>query len=530
VESDTVQDTDATVLPPPTWDRFTPAAAPIPRLTRRQLNNVLRDLLGEDVVIPPVTLNDIQTGGFASVGASAATVSPRTAEDMEAAARLIAAQMVEPSRRERFVPCSPASVADAECARSAIDAFGRRAWRRPLTTEESARLTDLSVNAATVLEDFHEGLSYGFAAVLQSPYLLFRLEVGEAAETGNYAFTSWELASRLSFLLWNTLPDDALFAAAEDGSLMTDEGLAAQFDRMIADGRSREGILEFFRQLYDLWALDSLSKDPTVFLPMSPELGAAARQETEQFIESIIFGGESVQELVLSNRTFVDQRLATLYGIPAPSREGFGEVMLPPDAGRRGLLGQASFLALASHPTSTSPTLRGKFIRERLLCGTIPAPPADVDTSIPEPDATSPTLRQRLAVHLQNPDCAVCHSLTDPIGLAFENYDGVGQWRPTENDAAIDPSGNLDGQTFTDSWELAERIAERDEYTQCIVQNLVRYGTGLIESAAQRPANGILRAGFEEAGYEFLPLLREFVLSPAFRTAAAPVETAVEEE
>ncbi len=527
-DTDAAESPDTTVAPAPTWDQFVPATGPAPRLTGRQFRNTLRDLLGEGIVVPPVTFNDLKSGGFAAVGAGIATIAPRTAEDFESASREVARQMVSEDHRERFIPCEPTAAVDATCAREALSAFGLRAWRRPLASDELDRIVGVATDAGDVLGDFHEGMEYGFAAILQSPYLLFRDEVGElqpeAAEGEPWLYNDYELASRLSYLVWNTTPDDELLRAAAGGELTTDEGLLAQFERLAADERAKEGVLEFFRQMYGLSELESLTKDPNVYLSMAPEFGPTAMRETELFVESIVFDAVDIHELLLSNRTFVDNRLAAHYGVPSPTAEGFGEVFLPTEMGRRGLLGQASFLSIAAHPTSTSPTLRGKFIRERLLCQTIPAPPANVDTSIPEPDENARTLRDRLASHLENPDCATCHGLTDPIGLAFETYDGVGQWRSTDNGAEIDTTGDLDGAFFGDSWDLAQAIAERDEFAECMVQSLVRYGTSSIEDARQRVGNRVLRSEFEASGYQFMPLLKAFVLSPAFRTASPPSE------
>jgi hypothetical protein len=533
-DADSDAGVDATVLPAPTWDQFEPLEGPAPRLTRRQFRNSIRDLVGPDVVIPPVTFNDIESGGFTAVGSGSATVSPRTAEDYESATLEIAGQMVSEELRAGFIPCTPTATADAVCAREVLEAFGLRAWRRPLDTEELDRLVGVATNAATVLDDFYEGMEYGISAILQSPYVLFRDELGSARSDGAdgdpYYYDDFELASRLSYLVWNSTPDDELLTAAGEGLLMTDEGLAAQFDRLASSERAKEGVLEFFRQMYGLAQLEELTKDPNVFVPVSAEFGPTALRETEMFIESIVFGGADIHDLLISNRTFVDSRLAAHYGIPSPTADGFGEVFLPTEMGRRGLLGQASFLSIAAHPTTTSPTLRGKFIRERLLCQTIPAPPANVDTSIPEPDENARTLRERLSSHLENPDCATCHSLTDPIGLAFENYDGVGQWRAQDNGVEIDATGELDGVFFGDSWDLSQAIADRDEFSQCMVQSLVRYGTASVEGARQRVGNTVLRAEFEAAGYQFMPLLRAFVMSPAFRTAAPPSEALPNEE
>lgn len=517
---------DAVERPIPGWEEYAPPEAPIPRLTSAQLQNAWRDLLGEDVIIPPVNLPDLDDNGLLAVGAAEATVSPRSVEDIERAAPELARQIVEPERRSRLGDCEPADIRDDACAREILTSFGRRAWRRPLLEEELAPLIELAGEAAIQYGDFWLGLRWPLAAVLQSPYLLFRREVGEAGDDGALRYTDWEMASRLSFLLWNTIPDEALLDDAAAGLLTTDEGLRAALTRMRADERARDGLLEYFRQYYGLTSLRYLSKDPMVFPAMSPELGPAALEETEAFLWSIIQDDLDFHDVLLSNRTWVDRRLAALYGVQAPSAEGFGWSELPESTGRRGLLGQASFLLIHSHPTSTSATGRGMFIRERLLCLPVPPPPSNVDTSIPEPDANARTLRERMQVHQEDPTCAGCHSLTDPMGLAFETFDGLGMFRTTENGAPIDTSGELEGVSFADSWELADVLAAREEFAECVVQSFMRFATGTVELREQRAAVLILTAAFEESGYRFNSLVEALVLSPAFRTVGA---TAAEE-
>jgi hypothetical protein len=473
-----------------------------------------------------VNLPDLDDNGLLAVGAAEATVSPRSVEDIERAAPELARQIVEPERRSRLGDCEPADIRDDACAREILTSFGRRAWRRPLLEEELAPLIELAGEAAIQYGDFWLGLRWPLAAVLQSPYLLFRREVGEAGDDGALRYTDWEMASRLSFLLWNTIPDEALLDDAAAGLLTTDEGLRAALTRMRADERARDGLLEYFRQYYGLTSLRYLSKDPMVFPAMSPELGPAALEETEAFLWSIIQDDLDFHDVLLSNRTWVDRRLAALYGVQAPSAEGFGWSELPESTGRRGLLGQASFLLIHSHPTSTSATGRGMFIRERLLCLPVPPPPSNVDTSIPEPDANARTLRERMQVHQEDPTCAGCHSLTDPMGLAFETFDGLGMFRTTENGAPIDTSGELEGVSFADSWELADVLAAREEFAECVVQSFMRFATGTVELREQRAAVLILTAAFEESGYRFNSLVEALVLSPAFRTVGA---TAAEE-
>lgn len=523
-----VQEPDTSPLPV-SWDGYRPPEAPIPRLTALQLRNSLRDIFGENVVAPRINLPDLEEGGLFTVGASGATLAPRSVEDVERAAVEIGRQVVAPENRERFIRCEPSGAVDPECAAQVIGELGRRIWRRDLTDEEVTRITALATAASSELGDFYAGLSWAIPALIQSPNFLFRRELGTPNEDGTNTLTNFELASRLAYVLWNTTPDDVLLDAAAAGELTSDAGLRTQLDRMLADPRAERGLLDFFTDIYELDRLERLSKDPNVFPAMSPELGPAALEETERFLVDLVFTRNAdFRELVTASHTFVDRRLAALYGIEAPMREGFARVELPDWTGRRGMLGQVGFLAANSHPTSTSATMRGIFVRETLLCTTIEPPPADVDTSIPVASSTARTLRERIAVHLEDELCAGCHAITDPIGLAFEVFDGIGYWRDSENDALIDPSGDLDGVAFNDAWELADVIAADPAFTRCIVQQFNRWGSGAVEALAQRNGLQALNAEFANSNYKLRDLIEIYVMSPAFRTVGAPSDIRAE--
>jgi hypothetical protein len=502
---------------------LTPAATP--RLTSRQFENAIKDLFGPDTVVPQNIEPDLEGGGLLQVGAAAATISPRGVERYEAAAYRIAAQVLSPERRATLVDCEPSAVRDDTCARSVLQRIATRAWRRAVSTEEVDALVEVSGHAAEVLGDFHSGLEYGLAAVIQSPGFLFRVEIGEPdpANPERYVFNDYELASRLSFLLWNTIPDQALLDAAAAGELRTDAGLFAQATRLLEDPRSREGLLVFFDELYGLHRLSHVVKDPTVFTSASPDLVAAARQETLLTLADIVFDREAdFREVLTSRRTFVNRRLAALYDVRAPAAEGFAPTEIPAEKHRTGLLGHASILSLYAHSTATSATLRGKFIRTVMLCGEVPPPPSGVDTSIPEPDGTAVTLRERVAVHLEVEDCAGCHALMDPLGLALENFDGLGAWRETEFDAPIDPSGDLDGEPFSNVDEFVNLLAADPRFTDCVVERFVRYANSSVETWDQADQMEPLKDAFEAQGFRFQQLVLHVIMSPAFRYTGAP--------
>mgnify|MGYP002632698679 CR=1 FL=1 len=496
-----------------------PAPTALRRLTTAQYHNAVHDLFGAGVVVPPGLEPDVEDGGLIALGASVATVSPRGVEQYETAAYSLAEQaMATPAVRAAIVPCSPAGTDDEACARQFVESFGLRVWRRPLDGEEVSILVDIVLEAARVRGEFHLGLEYGIATLLQSPNFLFRQELGK-----NGTFDNYEMASRLSFLFWNTTPDEALLAAAADGDLSSDEGLRAQAQRLLDSPRSRDGVRNLFTEIYGLHALDSLSKDPTLFEHMSPEVGPAAREETLLGIEHLVFDLEGDFRGIYTTRTtFVDRKLASIYNIRAPAREGFGQTELPEDGIRVGLLGQVSVMALASHPVSSSATLRGAYVREKVLCHEIPNPPSNVDTSIPEPTPDAPTLRDRVTQHLEDPNCAGCHTLMDPIGLAYENFDGLGRYRATDRGAEIDATGVLDGDKYDGPAEFAEVLFEHQDTGSCVAKHVYRYATGHVETEGEREVIEDLSARFAASGYRIKALLLETVMSPGFREAGAP--------
>ncbi|APR82423.1 Cellulose-binding domain protein [Minicystis rosea] len=500
-----------------------PAPSTIHRLTRTQYTNALHDLLGKDIAVPTALEPDVEVAGFATVGGSIGSVSRRGVEQYETAALKVAEQAMMPGpAREALVGCTPSGPADAACAKSFLADFGRRAWRRALDDEEINRLSTLATTAGTTLGDFHQGLSFAVAALLQSPSFLYRVELGtpDPKKPGVRRYTGYEMASRLSFFLWNSIPDAALLDAAESGGLDDDGGLSMEIDRLLDSPRLGEAMANFFTERFGLAQLDDLSKDSVVFPAMSAELGPAAREETLRLIHQILVEeGGDYRELFTTRRTFVDRKLASLYGVPAPSLDSFGEIELPEKGLRRGLLGHASLLTLYAHPTSSSATLRGKFVRKALLCATIPNPPANVNTALPDPKESGPTLRDRLTVHETQPFCASCHRPMDFIGLGLENFDGLGQVRQTENDALIDPSGDLDGTPFKTPVELGAALAEHPDLGPCLVRHLLRYASAAPETPGEDAELERLSYHFADQGYRLPYLLREIALSPAFRTA-----------
>ncbi len=508
---------------------FEPGEGRIRRLTSAQYANVIRDIVGPEIVLPPRLEADTDVGGLLEVGGGLNTISARGVEQYEAAAYSIAEQaLAHPDVRARILPCEPVAAVDTACATAFVNAFGHRAFRRPLLAVESELLVEVASLAATTLGSFDDGVVYAMAAMLQSPSFLFRTEIGDEDPDapGWRRLGGYEIASRLSFFFWNTTPDPALLEAAANGALDTDEGIAAEIDRLLEDPRIYDGVRAFFSDMLRLRALDSLDKDPEIFVHMSAELGASAREETLLGIEHLVFDLDGDYRDLLTTRTaFLDRRLAAIYDLPAPAREGFAEQQLPEAGLRRGLLGQVSFLAANAHATTSSATLRGKFIREVLLCAAIPPPPANANTALPEPTEDAITLRDRVSVHMRSPSCRGCHQLMDPLGLAFENFDGIGRYRDTEGGVFIDATGDLAGVPFDDASQLAELLHDHPDVPRCLVRTMYRYANGRVEVSGETEPLRELTRTFEAEGYRVPAMMRAVAGHPSFYRTIPPEGT-----
>lgn len=512
-------------LPPQPTTPYVPNEPHLRRLTQRQYTNSIRDVFGESLVVTRSLEPDVRAEGSTSIGGTNSTISQRGTEQYQDSAYDIAQQVLRtPERRAMVLTCTPSAVRDDVCAGTFLRAYGRRLWRRPLSESELALLVDIAGRAAESLMDFHRGLEFGLATLLQSPDFLFRAEIGTVRGMER-RYERYELASRLAYFLWNGPPDDALLDAAESGALESSEALNAQVDRMLASPKARRGLEAFINDWLRLDDLDFISRDATLYPAFGADFGPSAREEVLRTVDWIVLDQDADFRDVLTTReTFVNRRLASIYGIPFPVRSApvtqFERVQFPESQPRRGILGMAAFLGLEAHPTSTSPTLRGKYVREVLLCQTMPAPPAGVNTAIPEPSEMARTLRERLQVHQEVPSCRGCHQLMDTIGLGFENFDALGRFRTTENDALIDASGTLDFIPFRDAGELAQVLHDEPAFTRCVVNRLYRHAWGVREAEPQREEIERLLLSFSSSGFKLRGLLRTIAVGEAFRRAS----------
>jgi hypothetical protein len=498
---------------------FQAAPVALRKLTVRQYQNTVRDLFGPDAVLPAELEPDTSISGFHAIGAAKATVSPSAAERFEAAAYALAEQALDATHRSAFVGCTPAGTRDTKCTTDFVTRFGLRALRRPLGVEEVTRYVAVAEQAQGTLGDFYSGLAYAVAGLLQSPSFLFRVELGTqiVPAAGARAFDDYEMASRLSYLLWNTTPDAALLEAAARGELTELSGLRAQAERLLADPRAKLALDDFHSERLALDELESLEKDRTVYGELDDSLRAALRTDVLATIEEFTFGeGADFRSLFTTRVAYVESKLASLYGLPAVGA-GTTRVELPASAMRVGLLGKVAFLAANAHPNTTSPTKRGKYVRERLLCQSIPAPPPEVATVLPEPDPSAPTMRARLQVHAQSASCAGCHKLMDPIGLSLEHFDAIGRYRADDGGHALDVSAELDGKPFDGAIALATLLRDDPRTSECTARQLYRYAVAHVETDGEEPALAALIEAFERSGHRFTTLLRALVVSDGFR-------------
>ena len=514
-----------------------PSSPSLRRLTISQYQNIVLDTFGDGLLVPANLEPDVETEGFKSLGAGISSISPVGVERYESASYSIAEQIIaEPDRLAYWFPCDLTVSPSETCIANGINSLGLELWRKPLSEDQQSRLNEL-YDFISVQTGPLTGVEYILAALLQSPHFLYRTEINinslEEETRSVHTLDAWSLASRLSFFLWNSTPDAELLELAENGELLQDSVLEAQVDRMMSDPKFDNGIRNFFDELLHLYKLDSITKDPLVFTHASPDLYAAAKEETFQTIEYILDNDLDFRELLTTQTSFVDRRLASLYGIQAPVSDGFAEVYLTKDNGRRGLLTQASMLNLHAHATASSPTLRGVFIRKTLLCQVVPPPPADVDTSIPAATDEAPTMRERLEQHFEDPSCAGCHKMMDLVGLGLENFDGIGQWRDLENNAPINPSGNIDGSTFVDAWEMGSVVSEHPNLGPCLTDHLYSYAVGHRMTEAEEPHQDWLVENLFYNDWSFTSLVRTIALSESFRShgsLSAETETSTDTE
>ena len=493
-----------------------PGAATLRRLNRTEYNNTVRDLLG-DTTRPADSFPVDSAGVVFDNEVDVQTIPPVLVEEYAAAAeQLAAAALAEDSpERARILVCDPAGSAHDACAREILTAFARRAFRRPVEEVEIDRL----IPFVTMVEEdggtFDEGIGLAIQAILVDPNFLFLVELDpDPTSTAAHRLSDHELASRLSYFIYRSMPDEALFAAADAGGLADPAELARQVDRMLADPKAAAFAQDFSDQWLYTRTLLAARPSPDVFPDFDEDLRAAMAEETRLMFAEFLLGDRDLRDLLDADFTFANERLAAHYGITGVSGEAFQQVTLP--AGRAGLLTHGSILTATSVPTRGSIAKRGKFIMSELLCQPPYDPPPDIP-AIPDQIPEGSTEREILEAMTAGAECASCHAIINPLGGGLEHFDGVGQFRDLDNGQPIDATGTLpDGSSFDGAIEEARYIKTNPAFTRCMAQQMHSFALGRRPQPTDDTYLDTIEAGTLDSGARMRDLVLAIVSSDTF--------------
>ncbi|MDX2054371.1 MAG: DUF1592 domain-containing protein [Polyangiaceae bacterium] len=503
----------AVVPPPPVIDCNAgpqPGSSPIRRLTPFEYDNTIRDLT-KDAAYPGAQL-PVEGGAGYDNNAEVGAVSRITAQKYMEAAEAVSARAT--ANLTALLGCDPAG-GETACVQAWIKSFGDRAWRRPLDATDTKQMGELFAAVRTTLT-LEQSVQAVLEAFLESPHFLYRVEVG--AMGAAVKVTDYQLASRLSYLLWGSMPDQTLLDAAAQGQLAQPDLVASQARRMLADPRTRTMAHRFHEQWWNYKDIATIEKDPATYPDFSPATNALYIEEVNRFLDYAIFEGDgSLSTLLTSPRTFVNPSLAAFYGVPAPVGTEFSPLDEP--GKRAGLLTQGAFLATHAKANQTSIVARGVFVRGGLFCQVPPPPPDAVNVQLP-PLQQGLSTRARLEQHRTDPVCNACHAQFDPLGFAFEHFDAVGRYRDQDSGVPVDAKGALTGTDvdapFDGISELAKLAAQSDLVGSCAVTQWFRYGYGRQDSAADVCTLNQLNTAFKSSGYKIPELLVALTQSDAF--------------
>lgn len=505
------------VVEPPTTlscEAPSPGPAPMRRLSNFEYQNTIADLTGSVELAEQVAhqlVREPTSLGFRN-SASALTIPPLLADQYVQLALNTAKQALD---LPGWFPC-PLDALDAECTKGFVESFGKRAYRRPLTSDEVVRLSNLFNTALAEEGEYRKAIEWVVASLLSSPHFLFRVELDP--QTGAVERPSgYEMAQRLSYLLWQTMPDDELFRAADAGELDAVDGVLAQARRMMADPKAYR-VYEFFEQWLDLDELESVTRDPQVYPEFTPALRDRFRAETRSFVYDLLATGGTLSDLFSAEYTFADASLAEHYGLDADNLDAnFVKVAAPR---RAGILTQARLL-VHDHPASSSIVRRGLKLRTEILCQIVQAPPPDVDVTPPAIDGMV-TQKERLEQHSTVPTCKGCHLLMDPIGNMFEGFDALGRPRTAdEKGAAVEPGGTLMGTRdangdYASPAELGRALASSEQVRECVVRQAFRFFYGRDLEATDQCTTEQIMDTFKGRNFRLDDLILSLTLSDQF--------------
>jgi len=487
----------------------------IHQVSAREYNNTVVDLLGTSLK-PGTGFQSFEAAGFDTLAAAGVMNSRKVADYFSAAGTLADELFADAARSAPVVTCQPASIGDTTCAESIIKSFGLKAFRRPLETAEVADFVVRYQAALALGLDHAAAIKHVVRIMLASPQFIYRIEF-DADPATVHPLSGYELASRLSYLVYSSMPDAALFASAEGGGLTAPDKLTAQVDRMLADPRSHELVDNFAAQWLGARRLNDHVVDTTVYPAWTPALGAAMQQEMAAYFDDFLHGEQTYDKFLTSQVNFVDSGLAALYGVADPGSATLTRVQN--NTGQRtGFLGLAGFLTHTSRMDRTAPSIRGKCIVNSLKCMELELPPNLTPPPLGEP-AAGQTVRQVLEAHRANPSCAPCHNILDPVGLGLEHFDAIGRYRDVySNGQPVDSVGMLtDGSSFDGLPQLAGAMSKDPGFVACVARKLFVYGLGRTVDGSDAYLDQIV-SQWQAQGLSLRNLLKTMVVSDTFRS------------
>jgi hypothetical protein len=494
------------------------------RISPHEYRNTITDVFGSDIVITGRFEPEKREEGLMAVGARSVNISADGVEQYDNLARGIAAQVVAPSRRDTLFPCKPQDItkSDDACARTFLSSSGRFLFRRPLTEDELSVRVRIAAEVANKKQDFYAGIAGVLSEMLLSPNFLYRIKKTEpdAAHPGRERLEAYSKAAVLSYYLWASTPDDMLLKAAESGELHTKEGVRRHVDRMVSSPNVENGVRAFFSDMFGFDEFETLSKDATFFPRFTPKVFEQAREQTlRTIVQHVVTEQGDYRDLFTTRKTFLTRPLAAVYNVPIMDRADNAQpdrwlpYEYPENDIRSGILSQISFVALHSPAGRSSPTLRGKALREYMMCQVVPPPPGNVDfAEVESASSNLKTARERLTAHATEAMCTGCHKITDPIGLALENFDSGGGLRTHENGALIDVSAELRGQKFEGPVGLAKIIREDPAITNCVAKRSFAFAAGR-SPTEKDPAWREIDKRFKDSNFNILELMRQVAMS-----------------
>jgi hypothetical protein len=514
-----------------------PGVQSIRRLNESEYRSTIADLFGKKIEVSGRFEPDARQHGLNALGTTSLSISRSGFEQYAAIAQGVLTQALDPKNQEQIAACGPddAKTFDETCARQVLNNYGRKLFRRAVSDGELGAYLAIAADATQKLADFRKGMRSALTAMMVSPDFLFRVERFEwdPESGGKLRMDGYSRASRLSYFLWNTAPDDELLAAAESGALYTEQGLREQVERLIASPRLADGVRALFGDLLQFDQFANVSKDAELYPKFSQLVASSAQEETlRTVVHHLLDRDGDYRALFTLNETFINRTLAAVYRTRYRFDEPWSRYTFPESDERAGILSQISFLALHSHPGESSPTKRGAAISEVFRCEELPEPPANVDFSIVQDtnNPSLPTRRSRLLAHSHDASCAGCHLKTDPLGLPLDRFDALGQIRHEDNGAPIDVSVELQGVAVQGAPGLGRALAADSQVPRCFVDRVYGYATGRWAERGDRSVVESMYQSFEKNGYRLRALFRDLAMHPDFFAppAAAPNKAPVQ--